>query len=690
MRVNGHDHSIDIERTRSALRAIPVPSGRDEWWRLVASAQAAGLDKEEIRSWCESGPGYNAHDFEDTYRSLTPGKGYTERTLFKSAIDAGWRDEDRRPTSTDFSPAPAPIPAAGAAHDHDMSHTIAEDYWRACAPATGSNEYIQRKGGQPDGLREKADGTLAKPLFNLDGELVDVQRIKGTDKRFLNGIRISAFPDAHFPVGPSLHQAKVAYLVEGIGQAWSIHKATGGTAIDCSGVGRVAGVAKALREQFPDLCIVIVSDAGQEALCAKVAAEVGGSWVEMPKGSPKNFDVNDMEQRDGLGAVAKLLASPTTPAAEPGAWSMPAAIDDSEWMQARPTPDCIVQDYLFADVGILIAPGATGKTTLLLFEAIHIVLALPLYGLEIRRPGPVLILTAEDSREMLVARLRSIAGEMDLTDEQIRQVMAGVRISDVSGAGFKLTEVFADVVTPATTIDQIIAGCGQLRPVMIVIDPAVSFGVGESRVNDAEQGLVEAARKLRRALNCCVRYVHHSGKQNARERTVDQYSGRGGSSFADGARMVAVLQNMTADEWLEATGQELEDGDTGLRLARPKISYAPPAGDIFIRRSGYEFQRVNSASNGMAALLEANASMLWRLLESELKEGRRHSKNSLESVCELRRAELRKSVSWLEASGRIEDRAIPNRAGGRGGNYRYLHPIASPNQLGEPKANHDE
>jgi phage/plasmid primase-like uncharacterized protein len=81
-----------------------------------------------------------------------------------------------------------------------MSHTIAEDYWRACAPATGSNEYIQRKGGQPDGLREKADGTLAKPLFNLDGELVDVQRIKGADKRFLNGIRISAFPDGPSPM----------------------------------------------------------------------------------------------------------------------------------------------------------------------------------------------------------------------------------------------------------------------------------------------------------------------------------------------------------------------------------------------------------------------------------------------------------------------------------------------------------
>ncbi|TAN83852.1 MAG: hypothetical protein EPN14_02715 [Gallionella sp.] len=73
------------------------------------------------------------------------------------------------------------------------------------------------------------------------------------------------------------------------------------------------------------------------------------------------------------------------------------------------------------------------------------------------------------------------------------------------GNGFKLTEVRGDVVRPSEGIEQIINACQTIRPVLIIIDPAVSFGVGESRVNDAEQGLVEAARRLRRALNCCIR-----------------------------------------------------------------------------------------------------------------------------------------------------------------------------------------
>ena len=161
------------------------------------------------------------------------------------------------------------------------------------------------------------------------------------------------------------------------------------------------------------------------------------------------------------------------------------------------------------------APGGTGKTTVELFEAVHIVLGRSLYGLRVYRPGAVLILTAEDSREILVARLRAICDAMELSDEDRSKVMRDVRISDVRGLGVKLTRVASEVVVPAPVVNRIIAACKGQNIALIVIDPAVSFGVGESRVNDAEQGLIDAARKLVRELDCCVRYVHHVGKVNA-------------------------------------------------------------------------------------------------------------------------------------------------------------------------------
>ncbi len=361
----------------------------------------------------------------------------------------------------------------------------------------------------------------------------------------------------------------------------------------------------------------------------------------------------------------------------------PAPIAPAEWKDARPTPTCIVQDYLFADVAVFIAAGGMGKTTLKLFEAIHIVLGLPLYGLKIYKPGPVLFLTAEDSREMLIARLRSIAEAMHLTDAQIAIVMRDIHISDASGSGFRLTKVCGDTVKPSDEIEQVIEACKIFNPVWIIIDPAISFGVGESRINDAEHGLVEAARRLRRALNCCVQYIHHSGKQNARDKAIDQYAGRGGSAFADGARMVHVLQSLTPEEWRNETGTELCEGETGLRLARPKMSYCPPQADILIRRNGYRFQHVERITTSQEQQLNLAAEQILRLLVSELSQGRYHSKNTLEHLGHgLKRGELRGAVDLLLAGRRIEVRAVPNL--GKGGKQTYLHPIASPDANGEP------
>jgi hypothetical protein len=361
-------------------------------------------------------------------------------------------------------------------------------------------------------------------------------------------------------------------------------------------------------------------------------------------------------------------------------------ISETELNTARATPDCIVERMFYADVGCLIAPGGIGKTTLMTHVSTCIALGRQVFGEPVHKPGSVLILTAEDSRQILVARLRACMDAMGLTDAERATVCNSVRIADVSGLGVRLTDDVGGMVLPSeTTLDGLLALARDINPVLIVIDPAVSFGVGESRVNDAEQGLIEAARRLRNALNCCVLYVHHSGKANARERTLDQYSGRGGSAFADGSRMVLVLQNLPPEEFEKATGQTLADGETGMILARPKMSYCPPAGDIFIHRSGFAFNRVEVFQTTKAARVQATADQVFNLLRHEMKEGRRHTKNTLEhaDAGSLKRADIRAALARLEADGRIEFRDGP-RGEKKRGPQKYLHPVeSSPKQPGE-------
>ena len=206
-------------------------------------------------------------------------------------------------------------------------------------------------------------------------------------------------------------------------------------------------------------------------------------------------------------------------------------------------------------------------------------------------------------------------------------------------------------------------------------------------MNDAEQGLIEAARRLRKALNCCIRYIHHTGKQNARDKSTDQYTGRGGSAFADGCRMVHVLQPLDASAWRKATGTDLEPGDYGLILARPKMSYCPPQGDILLRRRGYLFEHIEPAAHDPAAEAMHHANIVWEVLSTELMAGRRHSQNSLQALdTGLKRIEVRNAIHWLTAQSRIEYRDRPD-AGPRGAR-QYIHPVGAPDSPGaaEPKS----
>lgn len=377
---------------------------------------------------------------------------------------------------------------------------------------------------------------------------------------------------------------------------------------------------------------------------------------------------------DPLAGKRAALAAFAAGAPIPAEFIFPAPIGEDEWESAELAPSCIVAMLLWADVGVRVAPGGMGKTTLELFEAVHIVLGWPLFGLPVRRPGGVLIVTAEDCRGILVARLREICNALELTADEIARVRDGIRIADLSARPAKITAIVDDIVAPNYRVDEIIDACRANPPVLVVFDPAISFGVGERRVNDAEQALVEAGRRIREALGCAVKFIHHSGQASAREKLTDQYAGRGGTAFADGCRMVHVLQSLSPDEFRTATGRTLDDGETGLILARPKLSYCPPQPPLYLVRRGYLFRAVEPDARDPGAEREAIANQVWQFLDEELRADRRHSANTLDQqtkTMNLKREEIRRAIADLHASGRIEERSLPPSQHGR---RAYLHP----------------
>lgn len=356
-------------------------------------------------------------------------------------------------------------------------------------------------------------------------------------------------------------------------------------------------------------------------------------------------------------------------------------ISTDEWWNARVAQPAVVEDWFHEDVGVFVAPGGTGKTTLLLFQVIHIVLGRDLFGHRVLNPGPVIILTAEDSRETLIARLRHMCQQLNLSQDEERQVREDVNITDVSGKGFKLTSVEKDVVAPSKLLDRFIVNASELHPSLIIIDPMVSFGVGESRINDSEQGLIDAARRIKNELRCAVLYVHHTGKANARDASLDQYSGRGGSALADGARMVHVLQRLDHEAWTEATGDELTDDDSGFVLARPKMTWCRPQPHIYLKRRGYVFERFDAvaATEGAGAVIDRGAEKIFQFLREEYLQGKKYSQNDLMHLKLMSNGRLWAAVSRLKADNRLMDEKITTT--GQGGARQFLRPMELPQQV---------
>ena len=393
-------------------------------------------------------------------------------------------------------------------------------------------------------------------------------------------------------------------------------------------------------------------------------------------GKPTKFDMQRASQafQDAIAehVVSDAELNTTLDAeAQERAYTPPArsvlAINAAEIETAELTPDCIVRDYLYADVAQLIAPGGVGKTTLVLHESIQIALGRDVWGLEVVKQGATLIVTAEDQRERLVARFREICKALNLSGEDLATAMAGLLIWDVTGADLKLIQAEDGNIRLTELADNIVSAFSDAPPVVVIFDPLVSFGVGEDRINGNEQGCVMAARRIMNGLNCCVRFIHPTGKGNAREKTDDQYSGRGGSALADGSRMTAVAHSWQPGE-KPTPPQACEPGaDVGIvRLSRPKLSYSPPnLPRIWLRRTGFSYESfIEEPPPSVAEKAAQDVGDVLQFVIGQLMVGRKHSKSSLDALTDqigdgLTRKELRAAIATLMSSGGLYQRELP-------------------------------
>lgn len=370
-----------------ALQAIPSDLPRDDWHKAGRAAIAANLTMDDLVEWSRPASNFKSEqDVRSAFRTIKPDGGTGAATLFHMAKQYGWA-APAKPIHTNAEKGLMALGdlLAGKANNNTKNLKTetgddAVEVWARCEPATDKHPYIIAKGGRADGLRvvpvgdslriagQSMVGALVLPVTRLDGTLTSLQfitppetaeRLKANNKPGKLNLK-GASLDGLFTVG-KFSRGGVVFVCEGIGQAWTCHKATGFTAVVCFGWGRVRTVATSLLQQDSTVRLVLVPDVGKEVDADQLAQTVGAAVARMPEGWPPNSDVNDLAKREGMESVTQLLSAVKQPEKE----LHPLARFVEYGMEPKP-PRFIIPNLV--DHGVVTFAGGhgVGKTSTLL------------------------------------------------------------------------------------------------------------------------------------------------------------------------------------------------------------------------------------------------------------------------------------------------------------------------------------
>lgn len=183
----------------------------------------------------------------------------------------------------------ARIAAAKLARDTEQAAVYAsarmraQGLWEKAKPADGAHAYLERKGVPAYGLKLLRQ-QLVVPVRDVDGTLHSLQFIgAGGCKTFLTGGRKRG---CYHAIG---RPDTALCICEGYATGATIYQATGNATAVAFDAGNLQPVAKALRQKFPRLMLVIAADNDTETpgnpglTAAHAAARAVGAALALPQ-----------------------------------------------------------------------------------------------------------------------------------------------------------------------------------------------------------------------------------------------------------------------------------------------------------------------------------------------------------------------------------------------------------------------
>jgi hypothetical protein len=215
----------------------------------------------------------------------------------------------------------------------------------------------------------------------------------------------------------------------------------------------------------------------------------------------------------------------------------PARIPPRQWLYGM--------HYIRSFVTMTIAPGGSGKSSLVLAEALAMTTGIPFLGFSPIHPLNVWYFGGEDPREETERRVAAHIKHHKLNTDHVSENLmfdSGrdiyFKIATIEGKdGFK-------IAVPISVA--LIEAIQQYKIDVLIIDPFVSCHTINENDNPMIDAVVKEFGRIAGITNCSIELVHHTRKNNGNEVTSED--ARGAKSMIDGIRSQRAINVMTKED----------------------------------------------------------------------------------------------------------------------------------------------
>ena len=246
----------------------------------------------------------------------------------------------------------------------------------------------------------------------------------------------------------------------------------------------------------------------------------------------------------------------------------------------KPIPkEFILPGLRKGDLGMIAAPGATGKTFLVLSLALGLSgIKKDFLGRPVETTGRVIMLAGEDDENIIDLRTWHML-PADSADGRYDHNFVPIALS---GEVPYIVEKNKGKLTRGVWYEPIRKLAEGTT--LLVIDPLRRFHEADENDSQHMTYVVQTMEAIAKETNCAIIFTHHTGKAVSLSGQGDmQQAARGSSAITDGVRWQVNMVGMSEDE-AKKFGVKDDERRQFLRIVFAKTNYAPPMEDWWCRR----------------------------------------------------------------------------------------------------------